>query len=102
MRELKKNSVYIHFKHELSPNEDKKKFMYRILCTATHSETGETLIVYENVASKKCCARPYDMFMSKVDKEKYPNVAQEYRFEEVCDNTQFNKDDIDTSKGVVL
>lgn len=25
--------------------------------------------------------RPYDMFIEKVDKMKYPNVKQEYRFE---------------------
>ena len=30
-------------------------------------------------------ARPYDMFTSKVDKEKYPEVEQEYRFEDLGD-----------------
>lgn len=35
--------------------------------------------LYED--TEKLYLRPYEMFLEKVDKEKYPNVKQEYRFE---------------------
>lgn len=38
------------------------------------------MALYEN---HKIYARPYDMFMSEVDKGKYPDVKQKYRFEEI-------------------
>lgn len=66
-------------------------YMYRILYIATHTETRELLVIYQamyendgmGVKYGQVFARPYDMFMSEVDHEKYPNAKQKYRFEMV-------------------
>ena len=56
--------------------------MYIIYDVAEHTETGEKLVIYHSLyKSFKLYAHPVNMFMSKVDKEKYPNIKQEYRFE---------------------
>lgn len=40
------------------------------------------MVVYRQLyGDGKLYVRPYDMFLSKVDKEKYPNISQVYRFE---------------------
>lgn len=70
--ELKINGIYKHFKGNLYLVED---IVY-------NSETEEKMVLYRALYGD--CSRwvrPYDMFVSKVDKEKYPNVTQEYRFE---------------------
>lgn len=79
--------VVQHFKSEMA--DDSRQHVYRILHFAEHTETGEKLVIYQPlIHPEKICARPYDMFMSKVDKEKYPAIKQEYRFEkarEICE-----------------
>ena len=76
---LKVGDLVIHFKHELDFEENKIKYIYLIKEIAHHTETGEKLVVYQNLVSGKMYARPYDMFMSVVDNKKYPQIKQLYR-----------------------
>lgn len=70
--EVKIHGIYKHFKGDLYIVED----------VAVHSETREKYVVYRALyGENNLYIRPYEMFMSKVDKQKYPNVKQEYRFE---------------------
>lgn len=70
--EVKIKGIYKHFKGKYYLVED----------VATHSETREKYVVYRALyGNYGLYIRPYDMFTSKVDKEKYPEVYQEYRFE---------------------
>ena len=67
-----KNRVYKHFKGDY----------YLVLDVVINSETHEEMVLYQALYEDgKKYVRPKEMFLSKVDKEKYPNISQEYRFE---------------------
>ena len=72
-----------HFKNELNLS-DGCKCLYKVIAFAQHSESGEKLVVYQALYYPyKTCARPYEMFMSEVDRVKYPMIKQKYRFEKI-------------------
>ena len=63
---------YRHFKGDI----------ITVICIAKDSETLKEQVVYEH--NGQIWVRDKEMFLSKVDKEKYPNIEQVYRFEEIC------------------
>lgn len=72
MQELKINGIYKHFKGDY----------YIVEGIGIHSETKEKYVIYKGLyGDNEIYLRPYEMFLEKVDKKKYPNVKQEYRFE---------------------
>ena len=84
-RDIRVGDIVQHFKREWV-SADTSEYLYKVLAFASHTETGERLVIYQALyAPFKVCARPYAMFMSEVDRQKYPDVKQKYRFEKVED-----------------
>lgn len=90
IRDMKPGDYVQHFKRETIQNP-MSEYLYEILAVAQHTETGEKLVIYQALYDDKekgiekyqVFARPFDMFISEVDHEKYPNIKQKYRFERI-------------------
>lgn len=72
MNEIKIKGIYKHFKGDLYLVED----------IAIDSETERPMVVYRALYEDNLLyVRDLEMFLSEVDKVKYPKVKQKYRFE---------------------
>ena len=72
MREIQIGRVYRHFKGDY----------YLVEAVARDSETEQPVVIYRKLyADGGLWVRPTAMFLEPVDKKKYPDATQKYRFE---------------------
>lgn len=74
-RRVEVGQVYRHFKGNV----------YEVIALAVNADNREEVVVYKSLNKDKVFVRSYRGFVSEVNKEKYPDVAQKYRFELVSD-----------------
>lgn len=73
-RKLQIGDFYRHFKGKV----------YQIQSIAKDSETLEKVVVYQGMYPPyECWVRRYEDFMAPVDRTKYPDASQQYRFEQI-------------------
>lgn len=74
-RTVNSGDLFYHFKGGL----------YTVIEVATQTETGEKLVVYRSVENGTVWARPMSMFLSEIDKKRYPTyyIELKYRFSKV-------------------
>lgn len=87
-RHFKADNISTEFDRPLPrKGEEYKHFkigkIVTIIGISRHTETEEISVVYEYEGH--IWNRPLEMFMSEVDKKKYPDTKQRYRFERLSD-----------------
>ena len=93
MRRVEKNQIYRHFKGNY----------YQVIDFAFNANNGDDLskkmVIYRSLADNKLYVRDLREFSSPVDKRKYPDATQYYRFERVNPNRILKKLLDDVSEG---
>lgn len=76
IEQVKPGTIFRHFKGT----------EYLVTAVALHTEDNIPLVIYRPLYDEsKYFARPLSNFVERVDKDKYPDAPQEYRFIKVVD-----------------
>ena len=84
-REIKVGEVYRHFKGNT----------YEVLALAVNADNRERVVVYKSLSNGRVFVRSFRGFAGVINKEKYPDAGQTYRFELVADIEPEEEEDIE-------
>ena len=85
MRTVELHRIYRHFKGDY----------YLVEAIGHDSETSQPVVIYRKLyGDGGLWVRPLAMFLEPVDKQKYPDCPQEYRFELVEVESQAHRPNI--------
>lgn len=83
LEEGEKGDLTFSYDRDFQPGDIVKHFkgdLYKIIAFGINTETEEKMVVYQSLKDQKMWIRGYDMFTSQVDRLKYINFLQPYRF----------------------
>lgn len=91
---LNNGDIVKHFKREFLSEEGLKttKYLYEIIdMNVTHTETGDVMVCYKALYQPfNVYVRPKEMFIAEVDRNKYPESTQLFRFQKIDDNHKYD------------
>lgn len=99
-RVFEPGDIVRHFKRETIHWASDLIYYYKIVGEGYYTETNEKVMIYQALYGERTLyVRPYDMFMSEVEHDKYPQIKQKYRFEKVSEEELNKLWEISTSFG---
>lgn len=81
IHEICVGDIVKHFKRQYVEDKNSNLYLYKIIGTATDTTNEQDVVVYQSLENGKLYTRELNEFLSYVDKNKYPDIDQIYRFE---------------------
>lgn len=91
IKKIEKNTLNMQNMPNIKIGDTVRHFkgnLYLVLNLAEHTENGDYMIIYKALGTGKVYARPFEMFMSKIEEGREDKFNQKYRFVSVEPESQ--------------
>lgn len=83
IHEICVGDIVKHFKRQYVEDKNSKLYLYEVIDMAFDTTHEQDVVVYRSLENGRLYTRELNEFLSFVDKNRYPDIEQIYRFERV-------------------